>query len=308
MNNTVTCVSKLILGTWQTVPSDGFWQDQNPLCSEKLLGFAIRQGFTCFDTAQSYGKGRAEQLLGKILSHFPNTTFDVDSKIMPSSKDPLDLVPQSLSRLRVKNLNRLYLHWPKTGFDVNDFVRRMVCLKDFGIVKKIGICNTPLQYLEKMTVNIDCLQIPVSLLWTRDLKETLAYCKSCNIEVVAYSPLGMGLLSGKYTSKEDLKDARSSLFCFKESCYKPFLNLLGTLKEIAQLKGLTPADVALAWVASSGVDYIILGVRTKEQLLNNVASLNLHLENEEIEALNKAASKLDKESQKVCSNIFSYNW
>lgn len=301
-------MSKIILGTWQTVPSDGFWKDQNPALSEKLLSFAIRQGFNCFDTAQGYGKGRAEQLLGKVLARFPNNSFEVDSKLMPSSKDPLDLVSQSLSRLRSKKLNRLYLHWPKTGFDVEAFVGKMAFLKGSGLVKKIGICNTPLEYLKSLNVDIECLQIPVSLLWTRDLKETIAYCKSRKIEVVAYSPLGMGLLSGKYTSKEDLKDARSSLFCFQEPCYKPFLNLLEILKEVASSKGVSPATVALAWVASSGVDYIILGVRSEEQLLNNVEALKFPLESGELEALNKAASSLDKESLKICNNIFSYNW
>ena len=227
---------------------------------------------------------------------------------MPSSKDPLELVSQSLSRLRIKSLNRLYLHWPKTGFEVVDFVKKMSFLKDSGLVNKVGICNTPLEYLKSLNIDIDCLQIPVSLLWTRDLKNTLDYCKSRNVEVVAYSPLGMGLLSGKYTSKEDLKDARSSLFCFKKSCYQEFLNLLDTLKEIANAKAVSPATVALAWVAASGVDHIILGVRSEKQLLDNVLALKLHLESGEIEALNKAASRLDKESRKVCNNIFSYNW
>lgn len=301
-------MSKIILGTWQTVPSDGFWKDQDPSLSEKLLSFEIRHGFNCFDTAQGYGKGRAEQLLGKVLARFPNNSFEVDSKLMPSSKDPLDLVSQSLSRLRIKKLNRLYLHWPKTGFDVEAFVSKMAFLKGSGLVKKIGICNTPLEYLKSLNVDIDCLQIPVSLLWTRDLKETIAYCKARKIEVVAYSPLGMGLLSGKYTSKEDLKDARSSLFCFQEPCYQAFLNLLETLKEVASSKGVSPATVALAWVASSGVDYIILGVRSEEQLLNNVEALKFPLESGELEALNKAASLLDKESLKICNNIFSYNW
>lgn len=301
-------MNEIILGTWQTVPSDGFWKDQDPALSEKLLSLAIRQGFKNFDTAQGYGKGRAEQLLGKVLARFPNKSFNVDSKIMPSSKGPLELVSQNLSRLRIKNLNRLYLHWPKTGFEVVDFVKKMAFLKDSGLVNKVGICNTPLEYLKSLNIDIDCLQIPVSLLWTRDLKNTLDYCKSRNVEVVAYSPLGMGLLSGKYTSKEDLKDARSSLFCFKEPCYQEFLNLLDTLKEIANAKAVSPATVALAWVASSGVDHIILGVRSEKQLLDNVLALKLHLESGEIEALNKAASKLDKESRKVCNNIFSYNW
>ena len=301
-------ISKTILGTWQTVPSDGFWTDQETSKSEKLLSFAIHQGFTSFDTAQGYGKGRAEQLLGKVLSHFPSVAFEVDSKIMPSTKEPEELVSQSLDRLRIKNLNRLYLHWPRTGFDVKGFVQKMLALKTKGLVQKVGICNTPLEYLKNLEVPLDCLQIPVSLLWTRDLQETLYFCKTHGIEVVSYNALGMGLLSGKYTSSEDLKDARASLFCFKEPCYKSFLYLLGTLKEIATAKGVTSANVALAWVATSGVDYILLGVRSEEQLTSNMKALNLTLEADELEALNKAAYNLDQESRKVCNNLFSYNW
>ena len=301
-------MSKIILGTWQTVPSDGFWTDQEASKSEKLLSFAIHQGFTSFDTAQGYGKGRAEQLLGKVLSHFPSKTFEVDSKIMPSSKEPLDLVNQSLSRLRLKSLNRLYLHWPRTGFDVNSFVDKMRALKDFGLVKKIGISNTPLEYLKNLDTAIDCLQIPVSLLWTRDLEETLSYCKEHSIEVISYNALGMGLLSGKYTASSDLTDARASLFCFKEPCYKPFLNLLAVLKEIADARNVSSATVALAWVVSTNVDYILMGVRSQEQLLDNLESLKFTLNCGELEALNKAAYNLDQESRKICDNLFSYNW
>ncbi len=301
-------MSKIILGTWQTVPSDGFWTDQEASKSEKLLSFAIHQGFTSFDTAQGYGKGRAEQLLGKVLSHFPSKTFEVDSKIMPSSKEPLELVNQSLSRLRLKSLNRLYLHWPKTGFDVNSFIGKMRDLKDLGLVKKIGISNTPLEYLKNLDTDIDCLQIPVSLLWTRDLEETLSYCKEHSIEVISYNALGMGLLSGKYTASSDLTDARASLFCFKEPCYKPFLNLLAVLKEIADARNVSSATVALAWVVSTNVDYILMGVRSQEQLLDNLESLKFTLNCVELEALNKAAYNLDQESRKVCNNLFSYNW
>ena len=299
---------KIIIGTWQTVPSDGFWTDQDPSLSEKLLTFAIHQGFTGFDTAQGYGKGRAEQLLGKVLARYPNKVFDVDSKIMPSSKEPLELVSQSLSRLRVKSLNRLYLHWPRTGFDVSSFLCKMNALKEAGLVKKVGICNTPLEYLKSLDAPLDCLQIPVSLLWTRDLKETLSYCREQEIEVVAYSPLGMGLLSGKYTTSENLRDARASLFCFKDPCHKPFLNLLGLLKEIACAREVSHTTVALAWVANTGVDNIILGARTEEQLLANVEALKLSLDFCEVAALNKAAFLLEQESRKICDNIFSYNW
>ncbi len=308
-------MSGFILGTWQCAPSDGFWCNQNPLESERLLGQAVRMGIRSFDTAQSYGKGRTEQLLGKVLARFPNEDFKVDSKIMPTTKDPLDLVKLSLSRLRRKSLNRLYLHWPRTGFDAVPFIERMAQCKDIGLVEKIGICNAPLEYLGSLwreldgrNVALDCLQVPVSLLWTRDLDDTFAFCHDHGIEVAAYSPMGMGLLSGKYEKPEDLGDARANLFCFKEPCFAAYGRLLETLKEVASAHNVSCATIALAWTASCGVDTVILGARNKTQLESDISALDMRLDTEEFLELKRAGEELAMCSLKVCDNIFSYNW
>lgn len=304
-----------ILGTWQYAPSDGFWCNQDPLENERLLSQAVRMGIRSFDTAQSYGKGRTEQLLGKILSRFPNEDFKVDTKIMPTTKDPLDLVRLSLSRLRVQRLNRLYLHWPRTGFNAAMFIERMAKCKDIGLVEKVGICNAPLDYLgnlwkglEGRSVALDCLQVPVSLLWTRDLDDTLAFCHDHGIEVVAYSPMGMGLLSGKYEKACYLDDARADLFCFKGPCLGAFERLLGTLKEVAFAHNVSCSTIALAWTASCGVNTIILGARSLDQLKANVSALDMHLDEGEFLALKQAGDELATCSRQVCDNIFSYKW
>lgn len=308
-------MSGFILGTWQCAPSDGFWCNQNPFESERLLGQAVRMGIRFFDTAQSYGKGRTEQLLGKVLSRFPNESFAVDSKIMPTTKEPLELVKLSLSRLKVQRLNRLYLHWPRTGFDAVSFIERMAECKDIGLVEKIGICNAPLEYLGNLWrgldgkgVALDCLQVPVSLLWTRDLDDTLAFCHDHGIEVVAYSPMGIGLLSGKYEKPEDLGDARTNLFCFKEPCFAAYGRLLETLKEVASAHNVSCSTIALAWTASCGVDFVILGARNKAQLESDISALDMRLDSGEFLELKRAGEELARCSLKVCDNIFSYNW
>lgn len=304
-----------ILGTWQCAPSDGFWKDQNPLESERLLGQAVRMDIRSFDTAQSYGKGRAEQLLGKVLSRFPNEGFKVDTKIMPTTKEPLDLVGISLSRLKVQRLNRLYLHWPRTGFDAAGFIGGMAKCKEIGLVEKVGICNAPLDYLGNLWRELagsgfalDCLQVPLSLLWTRDLEDTLSFCHDRGIEVVAYSPMGMGLLSGKYEKACDLDDARADLFCFKEPCLDAFGRLLGTLKEVALAHNASCSTIALAWTASCGIDAVILGARNLNQLTANVSALDMHLDEGEFLALKQAGDELAECSRQVCNNIFSYEW
>ena len=298
------------LGTWQTAPSDGFWTDQSLSESENVISQAVRLGMRCFDTAQSYGKGRAEQTLAKILRRFPDIRFTVDTKIMPSTKDPEEVLGISLSRLKPFSVDCLYLHWPRSGFDNLSYLRKMEQLKEKGLVNKLGVCNLPLKNLELLVregLKIDRIQRPVSLLWTRELCQTIDFCKENGIEIAAYSPTGMGLLSGKYRNKEDLHDARSTLFCFNEKCLAAYHTLLDLITEIAKNNGLSNTDVARIWTESSNIDIIILGARTSEQLTQNLRQ-NLKLSASELSDLSSAAEALDKASRTVCENIFSYNW
>ena len=108
------------LGTWQTSPSDGFWTDQSITDSEAVLSAAVRLGICRFDTAQSYGKGQAEQTLAKILRRFPDKTeyFVIDTKIMPSTRHAEEVFKVSLDRLKPFSVDCLYLHWPRSGFAV----------------------------------------------------------------------------------------------------------------------------------------------------------------------------------------------
>ncbi len=298
------------LGTWQTAPSDGFWTDQSLRDSENVISRAVRLGIRCFDTAQSYGKGRSEQTLAKILRRFPDLSFTVDTKIMPSSKSPEELLRISLERLKPLTVDCLYLHWPRSGFDNRNYLREMDKLKDKGLIGKIGACNLPLKDLRQFVrsgLKIDRIQRPVSLLWTRELDETLAFCRENNTELAAYSPTGMGLLNGKYRNKEDLHDARSSLFCFNEKCLKAYHDLLDLVTRTAENNGLSNTDVARIWTENTNSDIIIIGARNTDQLDQNLKQ-NLKLSSSELADLSAAARELDRSSTGVCENIFSYNW
>ncbi len=298
------------LGTWQTAPSDGFWTDQSLRDSENVISRAVRLGVRCFDTAQSYGKGRSEQTLAKILRRFPDLSFTVDTKIMPSSRSPEELLEISLERLKPLTVDCLYLHWPRSGFDNLDFLRKMDYLKEKKLIGKLGVCNIPLKDLRQFVrsgLKIDRIQRPVSLLWTRELDETLAFCRENNMELAAYSPTGMGLLSGKYRNAQDLRDGRSKLFCFNEKCLKAYHNLLDLVARIAENNGLTNTDVSRIWTENSNSDIIILGARNTDQLEQNLRK-NLKLSSSELSDLSVAAKELDRSSMDVCENIFSYNW
>ncbi|MCQ2411533.1 MAG: aldo/keto reductase [Sphaerochaetaceae bacterium] len=302
---------KISLGTWQIAPSDGFWTTQNRTASESVVTTAVRLGIRHFDTAQSYGKGQSEQVLSKVLSRYSSQQFSVDTKIMPSTKAVADILKVSQMRLKAVPIDCLYLHWPRSGFDNRSFLAQMAELKDFGAVQKIGVCNMPLSDLESMISNglqIDRFQRPLSLLWTRELKETQDFCIAHNIEFVVYSPMGMGLLSGKYRQSTDLSDARSESFCFDPRCHKQYLNLLDEIAAVATANAVSMPDVALAWTASQNPGILLLGARDSKQLESDLRAVKLVLPQPDLDRLTQAAKELEKASLGVCDNIFSYNW
>ena len=321
------------LGTWQVAPSDGFWTGQDISQSEKVISCAIKLGVRGFDTAQSYGKGQAEQTLAKVLRRVtgltgltsltsltkptsltsltrPTKTLQIDTKIMPSTKSVSEILRISQNRLSPFPIDCLYLHWPRSGFDNTAFIREMAALKKEGQINKVGVCNMPLEELRKIVkdgIVPDRIQIPISLLWTRDLAETLAFCKDKKIQIAAYSPTGMGLLSGKYRNSSDLKDARSNLFCFSEQCRRQYLELLDVIEEVARRHNVSCTKVALSWTCAKNPDIILLGARTEAQLKDNLSD-PIERDPSEMSELDNAARKLDEASAGVCDNIFSYRW
>jgi len=296
------------LGTWQTAPSDGFWTDQNLRESEKTISFAIKNGISGYDCAQSYGHGQAEQTLGKVLRRHPEATFLVDTKIMPTTRDPEELVAQSVQRLG-RGIDCLYLHWPRTGFDNKAFLGKMAKLKDKAMIRKVGVCNLPLADLENFIeegVAIDRIQRPLSLLWSRDYAQCVQFCKDHNMELAVYSPSGMGLLSGRYRSADDLGDARKTLFCFKATCIGKYRELLDLLGQIASAHNVSSTKVALAWTRAQSPDILILGARNQEQLAENL-DCTFVLSQTEKDELTQASKALDLAARDE-RNIFSYDW
>ena len=299
---------EIYLGTWQVSPSDGFWTGQDVAESEKVISFAVRSGIRGFDTAAGYSRGRAEQVLSKVLRRFPGIPFRVDTKIMPAARDLSDIVRENLGRLRPLKIDCLYLHWPSASIDNFAMLRGMDALRTDGLVGKIGVCNISVEALSLLVSRglcIDRYQMPMSLLWTRGLSEAKEFCHRNSISLVAYSPTGMGLLSGRYRRPEDLDDRRAELFCFREPCRKAYLELLDLVTETAENNGVSNTSVAFSWTRSRNPDIILLGARNTRQLQENLEN-DLELSETELADLTEAASGLEKASRGICTNIFSY--
>ncbi len=303
---------ELALGCWQFGPSFGFWEDQRRSDSLRVLHAALRNSIRHFDTAASYGNGSSEQMLGHQLRRFSNTIardeLCIATKIMPKGptlvrKD----VEKSLARLCTPYLDILYLHWPSSTLDLNDILDAMAELKEEGLVRSLGLSNFPLSLLPTFEAYpISYLQSPCSLLWTAEMQSLVPYCKKQAIKLVGYSPLGLGLLNGKHLSAP--LDSRASLYVFSEKAYPTYKNLYAILEALSEEHQRPMAQIALRWAMGQDFDLLLLGARNKAQLKENLAARSIQLAEDEMVALDTAASLLATTIPQGQDNLFGHRW
>jgi aryl-alcohol dehydrogenase-like predicted oxidoreductase len=265
---------------------------------------AIDLGITMIDTADVYGGGRNEEVVGGALAgrrdrvvlatKFGNTRTP-DGK--PDVNGRPEYVPQacdaSLRRLGVEVIDLYYLHRVDPNVPIEDTVGAMARLIERGKVRHIGLSEAAAPTLRRAHAAhpIAALQTEYSL-WTRDVEpEILPACRELGIGFVAYSPLGRGFLSGTITSSAALaeSDRRRDHPRFHEANLERNLGLLGTLRELAAAKACTPAQIALAWLLAQGEDIVpIPGTKRRRFLEENVAALDVRLDEAELARLEAA--------------------
>jgi myo-inositol catabolism protein IolS len=291
--------TELALGTWAFAGNFGFWSDQERSDSLKTLHYAIRNGITSFDTAASYGNGKAEQMLGQQLKRFPLKRSDLFIATKTMGNDSLET---SLHRLCMEYVDLWYLHWPSHSKDCKQILSQMASEKK---AKDIGICNADVPFLKTLRdLPIRYVQIPCSLLWVRGMEEMKAYCKERSIKLVGYSPTGMGILSG--THDDPPEDSRATLYCYQHKT--ELSSLLDTLKEIARNHQTIPSVIALSWALSQGFDQIILGARKKGQLEEDLNAKDIRLNDGEQTELNSMANRLSACADPKQDNLFGHRW
>jgi aryl-alcohol dehydrogenase-like predicted oxidoreductase len=265
---------------------------------------AIELGVTMIDTADMYGGGRNEALIGRALrgrresvvlaTKFGNTRTP-DGK--PDVNGRPDYVPRacaaSLQRLGVEVIDLYYLHRVDPGVPIEDTVGAMARLVEQGKVRHIGLSEAAASTLRRAHAvhPIAALQTEYSL-WTRDVEpEILPACRELGVGFVPYSPLGRGFLSGTITSTAALAedDRRRDHPRFAQENIERNLALLETLRAIAAAKGCTPAQVALAWLLAQGEDVVpIPGTKRRQYLEENVGALEIRLGEADLAKLDQA--------------------
>jgi aryl-alcohol dehydrogenase-like predicted oxidoreductase len=277
----------------------------------KTLHAAIELGIQHFDTADMYGAGHNEELLGKAFADRWDkvtvaTKFGVrrgaNGEWLGISGRP-EYVKQacekSLERLGVEALDLYYQHRPDPEVPVEESVGAMKELVEAGKVRFIGVSEFSAEQIRAAHAvhPITALQTEYSL-WTRNVEHdgTLQTCRELGIAFVAYSPLGRGFLTGAIPNREalDQNDWRRQNPRFSDEALSENARFVELIRDIAARKGATAAQVALAWVLAQGEDvFVIPGTRHIERLKENLGAWTVELTGEE---LLEIRSRLPKET------------
>jgi aryl-alcohol dehydrogenase-like predicted oxidoreductase len=263
--------------------------------SLRVLRRYVELGGNFFDTAEVYGPYPNEELLGRFLREVPRDRVVVATKfgfrISPDGIRGVDSSPEnvrracegSLRRLGIETIDLYYQHRVDPNIPIEETIGAVAELVAAGKVRMIGLSEAGPETLRRAAKvhPIAALQSEYSL-WTRDVEANgvLGTCRELGITFVPYSPLGRGFLTGAIQKLEDLdpSDWRRTNPRFGEKALQENLKLVATVKELAGAKGVTPAQLALAWVLSQGKDMVpIPGTKRVRYLEDNMGALRVNL-------------------------------
>jgi len=276
--------------------------------SVNVIHRALDLGMNFLDTADIYGIGRNEALVGKALhgrrdgvvlaTKFGNVR-EPDGRFVGINGRPeyvRSACEASLKRLDLEIIDLYYQHRVDRSVPVEETVGAMSRLVEEGKVRFLGLSEASPATIRRAhkTWPISALQTEYSL-WSREPEdEIIATCRELGISFVPYSPLGRGFLSGKIQSLDDLdpSDWRRNMPRFVGENFAKNLDLVRHVQELAAAKGCTPSQVALAWVLVQGEEMLpIPGTTRRAHLEENLAALDITFTPEELERINEIAPK-----------------
>ncbi|REH55717.1 aryl-alcohol dehydrogenase-like predicted oxidoreductase [Kutzneria buriramensis] len=265
---------------------------------------AIDLGVTLFDTADQYGRGANEELLGRALkgrrdqvaiaTKFGFVSTEGAIAIRGDAAYVHQAVNSSLQRINIDNIDLYYQHRVDPNVPIEETVGAMAELVQAGKVRYLGLSEAGPETIRRAHAvhPITALQSEWSL-WTRDIEaEILAVCRELGIGIVPFSPLGRGFLTGSVTSvdKLDSDDMRRSLPRFSGENFDRNLAIVDELNSLAAERGVTAGQLALAWVQHQGDDVVpIPGTKRRKYLEENVAAADLKLTADDLAAIEAAA-------------------
>ncbi|GAB1768798.1 aldo/keto reductase [Priestia megaterium] len=303
LKNTDITVSEIGLGT-NAVGGHNLFNNLNEESGKEMVAAAIDLGITFIDTADIYGMGRSEELVGEVLSNYNREKFILATKgarrWFEDGRVEVDNSPaylrqaleNSLSRLKMDYVDLYYLHFPDNKTPLIEAIGELSKLKQEGKIKAIGISNVSLDQLKEANTHgdISVLQSAYNMLERSAEEDLLPYSRENNISFIPYGPLAFGLLGGKYTKDFQLTegDWRQSNPLFEKENFDKVLEKVEQLKNIATTKETTVANLSLAWLlAQDGVDAVIPGGKRSDQIITNAKASDVLLTKDDLNKIEK---------------------
>ncbi len=299
-------VSRIAYGTWQL---GGDWGSYDEDAAVAAIRKAWDSGVTLFDTAQGYGDGEAEQVLGKALRSRLDEERD---RVVVATKGGIDPgadrsrrgdrgflragVEQSLAKLGVDHSDVYQVHRPDPDTPFGETAAALAELVDEGNIRHVGVSNYDVEQMREFseTFPVETLQPPY-LLFRRGIEaEVLPYAREQDIGVLVYSPLGTGLLTGAMDSGTTFEDDdwRAGATAFTGDAFETNLAVVEELKGFAAEKGVQVSQLAIAWTLHQpGVHVAIVGARSDRNIEASAAAADVELSEADLARIDEIASR-----------------
>jgi aryl-alcohol dehydrogenase-like predicted oxidoreductase len=279
--------------------SGAFWGAADDAESIRVIHRALDLGLTLVDTAEAYGGGHSEEVVGKAIFDRRDKAV-IATKVAPNHLDPKELesaLEGSLKRLRTDYVDVYFVHWPNPDFPIGPTMEAMERLRAKGLIRAVGVSNFTPEEMDRASEHgtIDVLQPPYNMLWREIEAKTLPYCRSHNIGVMPYSGLAQGLLTGTLSRDTVFVegDERRTTVLFQPGTYERALDAVDGLRPIAAKYGKTVAQLAVQWLTSRpGISSPLLGARTVREIEENAKSVGWTIDEADIGTMDRLTSPI----------------
>jgi len=294
-------VSPISIGTWQLSPR--FWGEQSKEDYIAALRFAFENGVNFIDTAEAYGDGYAETVVGEAIQGLPRDELVIATKVFNHfSEDGTrypDLSPEhiaarcdvSLGRMQVETIDLYLLHMFDHLAPLADIAGALDRLKEQGKIRAYGVSNHNVEQTRahRKFGDYSVTQPPYSLIDPAGENDLLPYCQSENIGVMIYSPMHKGLLTGKYKGDETFTDFRQAHPDFSGERFQELAGSVQSLRPLAEKYGMTIYQLVLAaTLMHPSIDVAVCGIKRQDQIEEAVGAVGKELSRQDYFEVRKA--------------------
>ena len=282
--------------------SGAFWGAADDSESIRVIHQALDLGVTLVDTAEAYGWGHAEGVVGKALAGRREKAV-IATKAAPNHLEPAEAMKAlegSLKRLQTDYVDVYFIHWPNPDVPLGATMDAFERLRAEGRIRALGVSNFGAKEMDSARQHgvIDVLQPPYNMLWREVEAATLPYCRKHNIGVMPYSGLAQGLLTGALSRNTAFVegDERRTTVLFQPGTYERALDAVEGLRPIAAKYGKSVAQLAVQWLTSRpGVSSPLLGGRTVHEMKENAGSVGWSIAEADVAEIDRLTLPVWKE-------------